>query len=277
MNLRSGSRSIAGKKQNILTLRSGRRIHIPEKSTVNNNNKKNKTLLGGSPVVGYKKLWPFTKQSVRQLEKSPPDNAKPSKLHDNFVSRYHRTHPPVTFVTQFIPTFHGGMIVCYGQLKITHTKKNTENLSSIFMTNWLKLDQLLMPEYKKVKKRKKIKLPKSGYLIGLCYNMLLVRDNDPNFTRIWHGHANPSSSATNEHSIIEPVHIPNSLLAYDFISMVSHLPHLQMANHWYQDKFRDSEEKVYSVLDLVFTFQQFISDQNIIQNLSPITRQQIRL
>ena len=147
------------------------------------------------------------------------------------------------------------------------------------MTAWRKFDSLLLPEIKKIKLKTKTKQYKvrQGYLLGLCYNMLLVRDGSPEFRRVWYGHANVSSSSTNEHSIIEPVHIANSFEAYDFISDIGQMPHLQMANHWYKSRFEDSEERVYAVLDLVLTFQQFISDPTIIHAMQHLSRRVLRL
>ena len=286
MNLRSGTRVHSEPPQNILNLRSGRKIHIPKTKTVSNEEKRKKTVSETTQPAENKKmdskqrLWPFTEESLNILKTLPSNNAKPSKIHSKYVSQYQSAQQPFTFVNQFIPTFDGGMVVCYGQLKIVNNKKNEHRIVDIFQSSWHKLDNLLMPEYKKSKasnKKKKVILPKAGYLVGLCYNLLLVRDDDPESGRVWRGHANVSSSATNEHSIIEPVQISNSVAAYDFCTNVSRLPHLQMANHWYQTKFSNSEEKVYSVLDLVFTFQQFISDPTIIQHLEPLTRRIIRL
>ena len=126
MNLRSGTRLQNGPPQNILNLRSGRRIHIPV------SNKTKKTVLrGGKPQPSENKtvnshtkqpLWPFTEESLNILKTLPSNNAKPSKKHSEYVSQYHRTQPPFTFVNQNIPTFDGGLIVVYGQLKITNSK-----------------------------------------------------------------------------------------------------------------------------------------------------------
>lgn len=289
MKLRSGNYKTTNAVQNQITLRGGRKINVPRKDS---HNKKRQHLVASKEKIQQpvrngpiKKLWPFTADTIailRSIDIAVPVRTGP---HDDFVKFYQQKQAPVTFSAQFIPSYNGDQLVCSGQLRICHTKKNLRDLTEIFMTSWGKFERLLMPEIKKIKLaktgqekyKKKIILPRAGFLMGLCYNMLLTRDDSPDFRRIWHGHANVSSTSTHEHSIIEPIHIPNSSQAYDFISNISQMPHLQMANHWYQNRFEDSEERVYSVLDLVFTFQQFISEPIIIQSMQHMSRRVLKL
>ena len=174
MKLRSGDYKPAGIVQNQIRLRGGRKISVPMKEgRVEMSREKVRQSVRKSQM---KKLWPFNADTIKILRGSDVAVPSPNDGHDAFVKFYQQRQDPVAFCVQFIPTYNGQHLVCSGHLRICHTKQNLRDLTTLFMTAWRKFDSLLLTEIKKIKLKTKTKQYKvrQGYLLGLCYNMLLT-------------------------------------------------------------------------------------------------------
>ena len=210
---------------------------------------------------------PFTPQDIVQLNKTY-QHFSYNSVADQFINTWHKSHAEYTTSVQFVPNHTHTILITCGKLRVSNTDKIIKELPELFLKAWKKFSMLTS---NRPLTKTKNNSSGSGYYCGLLFNLLLVNDDYPESDPyVWYGHSLADSEE-------EYSYIPQQLLrtnddAINFVEYARSTPHLQMAQHWYQARFGASEERVYAVLDLCFTFQQFIDDRNHIQNMNPLLR-----
>ena len=216
---------------------------------------------------------PFTPQNIVQLNKLKTYQHFPyNSVADQFIDSWNTSHSDYSTSVQYVPNITHTVVITCGKLRVTNSDKVMKELPEIFLKAWKKFSNLgSNVSLRKHKKKSNSSTHRPGYYCGLLYNLLLVHDEYPDSKpHVWYGHGVPDCE--DEYSYLPQQLLRTNEDARNFVEFAKHSPHLQMAQHWYQARFGRSEERVYAVLDLCFTFQQFIDDRNHIQNMNPLLR-----
>ncbi len=298
MKLRSGTRLSAGDIKNTIALRSGRRVRVTDiskpaptkdvsllrsskKHTTGKDRRRRRINSTSERIVKEKKLlYPFTDKTVKLLKTVDPDIDlflnDAHKGADTYISFYKKTKAPTSFKYIFIPNGALTKIIISGHLRVLNTgDSSSDYVIDHFMKAWrhLQISVWNLCYKGRDKERKRRVVSHTPFLVGLCYNALLVRENEPEFLTVWEGHANARSVSSDEHSLIQMKELDHSISANDFIQTVSNYPHLEMCQYWFRNQFRESRERVYHVLDQIYTFQQLIDDRVTIRRIEPLLHQ----
>ena len=215
---------------------------------------------------------PFTPQSITKLNKGvgTDQHFSYNSVADQFIDRWNKSHEEYSTSIQYVPNLTYSMVITCGKLRVTNTDKIMKNLSEIFLKAWKKFSYLASNAPRR-KGGKKMDSSRPGYYCGLLFNLLLVDDDHPESKpHVWYGHSLADSE--DEYSYLPQQLLRTNEDAINFVEYARSTPHLQMAQQWYQGRFGQSRERVYAVLDLCFTFQQFIDDRNRIRNINPLLR-----